>query len=102
VPRLVEFLVEPRQACGVCGHRTDICLKDELLRWRGIDNLREPPEVGRAPISPAGVADIVSELEGFEAQLGVLEIAEGIVTGSREVPNGFIFHLGDRDCREIA
>jgi hypothetical protein len=38
----------------------------------------------------------------LEAKLGVLAIAEGIFTGPREVPNGFIFHLGDRDCSEIS
>jgi hypothetical protein len=58
--------------------------------------------MGRAPVSLAGVADIVSEQEGFAAKLGVLEIAAGIFTGPREVPHGFLCHLGDLDCREIA
>ena len=57
--------------------------------------------MGRAPVGPAGVADIVSEQEGFEAKLGGLESAEGIFTDPRESTHGFIFHLGDLDRREI-
>src|SRR5262249_12523649 len=99
---LVEFLVETLVAFGVFSDRPDIFLKDDVLRRGRADALREPPEMGWAPMSLARVADIMAEQEGFEAKLGVLEIAEGIFTGPRQVPNGFIFHLGDRDHGEIA
>ena len=49
----------------------DVFLKDDLLRWGGTNDLREPPQVGQAPIGPSCVTDIVSEQKGFEAQLGV-------------------------------
>ena len=57
--------------------------------------------MGRAPMGPTGVADIVSESESFESKLGVLKIAEGIFTCPSEVAYGFIFHCGDIDHGEI-
>src|SRR5262245_19982862 len=78
-----------------------IFLKDDLLRRCRTDHCREPPEMGRAPVGPARVADIVPEQECFEAKLGVFEITEGIFTGSAEVADGFVFHLGDIDQGEI-
>ncbi len=45
-------------------------------------------------------AESGAEQERFEAQRGILESAEGIFTGPRQGPNGFIFHLGDRDRGE--
>jgi hypothetical protein len=98
---LVEFLVETLEAFDVFGHRTDIFLEHDLLRRGRTDALREPPEMGEAPVGPAGVADIVSEQEGFEAKLGVLAIAEGIFTGSGEIANRCIVHCGDIDEGEI-
>jgi hypothetical protein len=44
----------------------------------------------------------VSEQEGFETELGVFEIADGVFTRPRQVANGFIFDLGNRDHGEIA
>ena len=70
---LVEFLFETLEAFGVFTDGADIFLKDDLLRGRGTDHLREPSQVGRAPIGPARVADIVSEQKGFETELGVFE-----------------------------
>jgi hypothetical protein len=37
----------------------------------------------------------------LQSKLGVFEITEGILTGSAEVANGFVFHLGDIDHGEI-
>ena len=98
---LVECLFETLEAFGVFVDRADIFLKDDLLRWGGTDHFSEPPEVGRAPIGPAGIADIVSQQEGFETKLGVFEIAEGIFTRPGQVANGFIFDFGDIDRGEI-
>jgi hypothetical protein len=49
---------------------TDIFVKDDVLRRCGTNHFREPPQVGRAPGCPARVADIVSEQEGLETELG--------------------------------
>jgi hypothetical protein len=102
LPVILPFLCETLEAFGVFVHRADVCLQDDWLSRCGTDHLGEPPEMGRAPMSPAGGADIVSEQEGFEATLGVLAIAEGIFTGSREITNGFIFPLGDLDRGEVS
>src|SRR5262249_3563213 len=104
-PRLhviLQCLFETLETFGVFVHRSDVFLKDDLLRRCWTEHLGEPPEMGRAPVGPARVADIVSEPEGFEAKLGVLAIAEGILTGSRELTHGFIFYLGDIDRGEVS
>ena len=83
-------------------NRSDVFLKNDGLRGRGTDNFREPPQVGRAPIGPAGVADIVSEQKGFEPEFGVFEITDGIFTSPAEVANGFLLDLGDIDRSAIS
>ena len=86
-PRLhviLQFLFETLEAFGVFVHRSDIFLKDDLLSRGWTAYLGEPPEMGRAPVGPARVADIVSEQEGFETEFGVLEIAEGIFARPRD------------------
>ena len=93
-PVLVACLVEPREACGVCGHRTDLFLEHDWRRWGRTDDCREPPEMGRAPMGPAGGAAIVSAQEGCAAHLGVLAIAEGICTGSGASAHRFLVHCG--------
>ena len=47
---LVECLLEPLEACGMFLYCSDVFLKNNLLRGRGTDDFREPPQVGRAPI----------------------------------------------------
>jgi hypothetical protein len=44
----------------------------------------------------------VAEPAGLEAKLGGLAIAEGILTGSREITHGCIFSLGDIDRGEVS
>jgi hypothetical protein len=98
---LLAFLVETLAAGGVCGNGADIFLQDAWLsRWL-TDDLGEPSEVGRTPIGPAGVAAIVSESAGFKPELGGLESAAGLFTGPGEIPDGFIFHVGDLHRGEI-
>src|SRR5262245_12188782 len=99
---LVEFLLKPLEAFGMLLNRSDVFLKNNLLRGRGTDHFREPPQVGRAPIGPAGVADIVAEQKGFETEFGVFAITDDIFTRPREVANGFIWDLRDIDRRESA
>ena len=104
-PRLhlgLEFLFEPLEAVGRRSNRTDVFLKDDLLRRGRTDDFREPPQVGGAPIGSARIADILSEQEGFETELGILESADGVFTRPGEVADGFIFDVGDRDQGEIA
>ena len=66
-------------------NRTDIFLKDDVLRRCGTDHLREPSEVGRAPSGPAHITDILSQQKGFQTELGVFEIADGIFTRPGEI-----------------
>jgi hypothetical protein len=73
-----------------------------LLSRCRTDHFREPAEVGRAPGGPARIADIMSEPEGFETELGRLEVSQGIFTGAGEITHGFIFYLGNLDGGEIA
>ena len=80
----------------------DIFLKDDLLRRGGTDDFRQPPEVSRAPIGPARIANILAEQERFQPELGILEIADRIFACPREIPDGFIVYFGDIDRSEIA
>jgi hypothetical protein len=97
---LVEFLVKTLEACGVFGHRADICLQDDVLRRGGTDDLGEPSEVGQAPIGWAGGADIVAQQASLETELGVLQSAENSFTRTREIAYGFLCDLGDIDWGE--
>jgi hypothetical protein len=98
---LLEFLFEPLEAFGGFGDRPDICWENDGLRRGGTDHFREPSEMGRAPCGPARITDVVSEQDGFEAELGVFEIADGICTRPAEVANRFVFHRGDIDRGKI-
>ena len=49
----------------------------------GTDHCRAPPEVGRAPGGPARIADIVPQSEGFEPELGGLDVPDGISSRAR-------------------
>ena len=97
----LEFLFQTLETLGVLTDSPDIFLKDDLVRRGLTDDFREPSEMGRTPIGPASVPDIVSQQEGFEPEFGGLEIAEGIFARPREVPNGFIFDLGHIDRSEV-
>jgi hypothetical protein len=104
-PRLhlcLQFRFAPLEVCGRLMNRTDVCLKDDVLNRCQTDDCREPPQVGWAPIGPARISDILSEQEGFETELGILEIADSVFTRPGEVADGFIFCVWDRDQGEIA
>jgi hypothetical protein len=60
-----------------------------VWRGRGTAPCRAPPQVGRAPMGPAGVAESVSAPQGLETAWGVLEIPAGIVTSPGEGAHGF-------------
>lgn len=98
---LLAVLGETLEAFRVFGHGTDRVLQDDLLRRCWAHHLREPPEMGRVPGGPARVPDVVPAQKGFETELGIFEIAEGIFACPGEVAHGFICHLGDLDRGEI-
>ena len=98
---LAEFLVQTPEALRVFRDGPDLCLQDDLLRRGGTDDFREPPEVSRAPIGPARIADILAEQEGFESELGIFEIADRIFARPREIPDCFIVHFGDIHGGEV-
>jgi len=58
--------------------------------------------VGRAPGCLARIAEIVPEQTGVETALRRLEIAAGLFTSPTQLTEGFIFHGGDVDGREIS
>ena len=102
-PRLhgiVACVVETLESRGVFGDGSDLCVKDEVVRWCGADPCREPPELGGAPCGPADRAEIVSEPARVEAKRGVLKSAEGLCTCARAVASGGIVHVGDLDDGE--
>jgi hypothetical protein len=89
-----EFLLEAHKPFGVLGHSTDVFLKDDLLCWRGTDDLAEPPEVSGAPGGPACIPDILPQEKRFEPKLRSLEVVESIFTPPAQVANRFILHFG--------
>jgi len=97
----LEFLCQTLEALGVLTHGSDVFWKDDVLRRCLTDDFREPSEVGRVPSGPAGVTDIVSQQEGFETELGVLESADGLFPRPREVTDGRIVDPGALDWGEI-
>lgn len=100
-PGLWECLVETREACGVVGHRTDLGLEHAWRRRGRTDDVRAPPEMGRAPMGPARVAAIVSAPARLAATLGVLKSAAGVFTCPAEVAHGVVCPRGAIDRGEI-
>jgi hypothetical protein len=43
----------------------------------------------------------MSEQEGFETELGRLEVSQAIFTGAGEITHGFIFSPGNIDVRQV-
>jgi hypothetical protein len=89
------FLVQTPEARGVLRDGPDICLKDDLLRRGGADDFREPPEVGRPPVGPARLADILAEQEGLATALGLLKVADRLFARPGEITDRFIVPFGD-------
>ena len=57
--------------------------------------------MSRAPRGAAGIAPIVAEPQGLEAELGGLELANGLFTGAGEVAEGFLVRRGAIDGGQI-
>jgi hypothetical protein len=92
---LVELLFEPLEAFGVLGDRPHLFWEDDWRRGGGTHHRGKPPERGWAPRGPAGIATIMPEPEGVQAELCCLAILDGIFTGTGEVADGCIVHGGD-------
>ena len=99
---LAAFLVQTPEARGVLRDGPDLFLKDDLLRRGGADDFREPPEVGRTPVGPARIADILAEQEGLETERGILKVADRIFARPGEIPDRFIVHFGDRHGGQVS
>jgi hypothetical protein len=82
---LLACWFETLESFAVFGDGSDIFVKDDLVRWCRADHCSEPPEMGRAPMGPAGVADIVSASERVASTRSVLKMAEGLFTCPRAV-----------------
>ena len=52
VDLLVEFMCETLEACVVFAHGSDIFLENDVLRWGGTDDFREPSAGGPGPNEP--------------------------------------------------
>jgi hypothetical protein len=81
---------------------TEVFLEDDLLSGRRADDLRKPPEVNLIPVGPACVADVETQEERLESEPGGLQVAGGILTGTAEITDGFVFDPGNIDRGEIA
>ena len=89
------------QAFSLFGDGLDVFLKDHLLRRCGTEHLAEPAQVGGAPVGPTRITDIVPQQEGFEPQLGRLEIPQGIFPRPTQVADRFIVDGGDIHGGEV-
>jgi hypothetical protein len=101
VDGLAACLRQPLEAVGGFLDGPDRVLKNHGWSGHGAAHCRAPPEVGRAPMSPACVTDVVPEQAGCEAQLGVFELAHGVVTCPGEIAQSLICDCGDRDRGKI-
>ena len=57
---ILQCLIEPLESFGMLIDGTDLFLKNDVLCWCRADHFREPPEMSRAPVGPAGGAAIVA------------------------------------------
>jgi hypothetical protein len=98
---VLEFWLQALEAFSDRVDRAHVFLEDDWLGGGGANHLGEPSERGGTPMGAAGIADIGSQQKGFEPKLGGFEVLGGVLTGAGEIPNGFIFKLGDLDRGEI-
>jgi hypothetical protein len=98
---LREFLVQALEPVRVFGDRPDICVEDDGLGGGGTDDLAQPAQVRRTPSGSAGIAEIMPQQKGFEAELGRLEIVERIFPRTAQVTNRFVLYRWDIDWREV-
>ena len=98
---LVECEFQTSQTFSLFGDGLDVCLKDDLLRRCGTHHLAEPAQVGGTPVGPPRRADIVPQQEGFEPQLGRLQIPQGLFPRPTQVADRCIVEGRDIDRGEV-
>jgi hypothetical protein len=81
--RLWPVVLQTLAPFGVCVHRSDVCVQDEVL--------------GRGPLGPAPVTASLSTHAGRETALGGRESAAGVCTRPGEITAGLICHRGAID-----
>jgi hypothetical protein len=99
---IAEFGLDTLEALGAFGDSADVLLEDDLLRGSGQSDSRELVEMSGAPGGSAGVLDVVSQQERFEAELGGFEIAHGVFACTREIADRFVVDVRNVDRGEIA
>ena len=79
--------------------------KKLVFHWRTPQGaeplLRNRALTGWPPARLPCVADILAQQEGLEPVLGGLEISDGILTSSGEIPDGLVLDLGNIDRGEV-
>jgi hypothetical protein len=101
VDLLVACELQTAQTCRLGGDGLDVCLPDDLRRRGGTHHRAEPAQVGRAPVGPPCIADIVPQQERFQTQLSRLQIPEGIFPRPTQVADRFILDGRDIDGSEV-
>ena len=94
---IVPCLFETLEAVGLLMHGTAICLKDDVRRRGGTDPRRAPLAVGRAPMGPAHLTDLLSQHKGVQTALVVVASAAGLCTHPGAIAHGCIFDVGAID-----
>ena len=97
----MECLFQALEPVSVCGDRPDICLADDWLGGGGTDDLAQPAPVRRTPRGSAGIAAIMPQQKGFEAELGRLEIVARLFPRTAQVTNRFVLDRWAIDWREV-
>ena len=93
-PDLLQFGLEPPEPVDLFIDRAQRFLKDDLLRGRGTDDLREVPAMGGVPVGPADVVQPEAEQEGLQAQLRVLEREPRRIACATQVAEGLSSTVG--------
>ena len=91
---LEQLVLQALEQLGPFVDGPDVFLKDDLLRRRGEHEPREPAQMLRAPVRPPGVADIVAQQQGLQAEACRVQIVERIFPGARQIADRFIRPTG--------
>ena len=76
-------------------------LKDDLLRGRGTDDLREVPAVRIVPVGPTDIVQAESEEEAFQPELRILQGEPRRVAGPTQIADRFIIDRWHVHARQI-
>jgi hypothetical protein len=99
---VLEFGLQALHPLVLFGNATQILLEDDLLRGGVADDFAEPAQMGGSPVGLALVADILAQQKGLQAELGGLEILEGVFAGAGEIADRLVGEIRDVDGGEVA